>query len=78
MKNTKFLAECACSGYHYLQIDEWDEESGQIMLAFVEPPSSLWETLKHWWKHKDNYLGEIILTKKQIEELKSALTNVGQ
>lgn len=73
MKDTKFLAECSCGGYHYVQIDEWDLGKGEVVLAFVQPPMGFWELIKRAWKHRDMYVTDIVLDKRQQKLLVESL-----
>lgn len=61
------ITECECGGYHYLQIDEW--EPGEAMMALVDRPNSFWHVLKHWWRHRSIYVGDIILRDEDITEV---------
>ena len=65
--------ECSCGGYHYIQVDIWDEGTGEKVIAFIQEPATLWELLKGWWHHRQCYVDDIILTKEQIEELRKLL-----
>lgn len=77
-REREILIQCECGSYHYLQISTWDLDSGQKLLTLIDRPGSLWRTLSSWWKHRDMWATEIVLDKKDCEDLCKILVPSGQ
>src|SRR3990167_2501301 len=76
--STLLIAECQCRGKHYLQVDEWDEATGQVMLSLIGEPSRFRQWFKWYWQHRKVWVNDIILNKAQQEALIAALKNPTQ
>ena len=69
----KLIFECQCHGKHYIEVEEWDEGSGQVMVAFVGRPANLWQWFQWYWKHRTIWVNDLILDSDQRNELSKRL-----
>ncbi len=48
---------------------KFDEQQGDVSLVFVDQPTTFWQMLRTWWKHKNWYTNDIILNPTDVKNL---------
>lgn len=51
----------------------WNDQWGEVSMVFVDQPTTFWQMLKTWWKHRNWYTNDIILSPDDIKVLISKL-----
>ena len=72
------LFECECHGKHFVEL--WYEEfDGKIMfgaglwLNFMDNGASLWHVLKNWWKDRNYWHSEVLMTPDDVKAMHEKL-----
>lgn len=69
----EILFECDCGSLDHLMHFYYDKYDGDIMdglnVFMNYRHKSFWELLKIWWKKRDYWFSECIITKEDVKEL---------
>lgn len=75
IKVEEHLFECECRGDHFLQVIRDEDEKDKLWLNFIDYPSSLFQTIRWWWKQKKVWFSEAELSMNDCKALRSILDN---
>lgn len=66
------LVGCQCNGFHYLHVSQWSD--GELMMEFIDRPTTLWAAIGQWWKHREYNIAEVVLTKEDAAAIVNILS----